>query len=113
MHLDHQPVRPGRNRGFGQRFDQPRNPCSVARIHDHRQMGLMFEQGHGGNIEGVAGLGFEGADSAFAVLSKYMKNREFSRENLSRGFKYLMGKGFDYDDARAALERLGAETEEE
>jgi len=24
-----------------------------------------------------------------------------------------MGKGFDYDDARAALERLGAETEEE
>lgn len=42
-----------------------------------------------------------------------MKNREFSRENLSRGFKYLMGKGFDYDDARAALERLGAETEEE
>ena len=54
-----------------------------------------------------------GADSAFAVLSKYMKNREFSRENLSRGFKYLMGKGFDYDDARAALERLGAETEEE
>lgn len=41
-----------------------------------------------------------------------MKTANFLRENLSRGFKYLMGKGFDYDDARAALERLGAETEE-
>lgn len=53
-----------------------------------------------------------GEEAAFSVLTKYMKNREFSRENLYKAFKYLMGKGFDYDEAKSALERLGADTEE-
>ena len=53
-----------------------------------------------------------GEDAAFSVLTKHMRGREFTRENWSKGFKYLMGKGFDYDEAKSALERLGAETEE-
>lgn len=54
-----------------------------------------------------------GEDAAFAVLSKYIKGRELSRENLSRAFKYLLGKGFDYDEAKSALGRLAADPEEE
>lgn len=54
-----------------------------------------------------------GEDAAFSVLTKYMKNREFTRDNLYKAFKYLMGKGFEYDEAKSALERMGAETEED
>lgn len=53
-----------------------------------------------------------GEESAFAVLSKYMKNKEVNRENLYKAFRYLTSKGFDYDEAKSALERLSAELEE-
>lgn len=64
--------------------------------------------------EALAGLEGE-EDAAAKVLSKYMKNREFTRENLAKAYRHLMSKGFDYDTAKAALESLrgGLEEEEE
>ncbi len=53
-----------------------------------------------------------GEETAFSVLSKYMKNKEANRENLYKAFRYLTGKGFDYDEAKYALEKFGAESEE-
>ena len=52
-------------------------------------------------------------EAAFSVLSKYMKNKEFTRENLHKAFRYLMSKGFDYDEAKSALEKLGTDLGEE
>lgn len=56
----------------------------------------------------VAELAGEG-DAASAVLKKYMRGREFTRENLAKAFRYLMSKGFDCDTAKEALASLGAE----
>ena len=42
-----------------------------------------------------------------------MKNKEFTRENLHKAFRYLMSKGFDYDEAKSALEKLGTDLGEE
>ena len=57
--------------------------------------------------------GTEGeADAAKAVLAKYMKNREFTRENLYKGYRHLLSKGFDYDTAKEAMQSLGADEEE-
>ena len=53
------------------------------------------------------------ADAAKSVAEKYMRGREFTKENLSRTFRYLMGRGFDYETAKDALASLGADTDEE
>ena len=51
----------------------------------------------------------EGAeeDAAKAILTKYMRNKPFDKETLSKAYRYLMGKGFDYETAKAALASLG------
>lgn len=51
-------------------------------------------------------------DAAAAVLKKYMRGREFSKENLSKAFRHLMSKGFDYDTAKDALASLGQDAED-
>jgi len=50
--------------------------------------------------------------AARAVFLKYMRGKEFTKENLYKAFRYLMGKGFDYDTARAAMEELKNEDED-
>lgn len=51
----------------------------------------------------------EGAEeeAAKAILTKYMRNKPFDKETLSKAYRYLMGKGFDYETAKAALASLG------
>ena len=46
-------------------------------------------------------------EAAAAALAKYMRGRECTRENLSKAFRHLMAKGFDYDTAKDALAALG------
>jgi regulatory protein len=46
-------------------------------------------------------------EAAKNILQKYMRSKEPTRENLSKGFRYLMSKGFDYDVAKQALSALG------
>jgi hypothetical protein len=36
-----------------------------------------------------------------------MRGKEFNQDNLYKGFKYLMSKGFDYDIAKSAIEKYG------
>lgn len=63
-------------------------------------------------IDGVLGETEEDGEAAFAVLEKYMRGKEISKDNLYKGFKYLMSKGYDYDTAKAALERMGNDNED-
>ena len=49
----------------------------------------------------------ENADEASAVLEKYMRGKEGTKENLYKGLKYLLSKGFGYDTAKRALEKFG------
>ena len=50
-------------------------------------------------------------EAASAALKKYMRGREFTKENLSKAYRHLMSKGFDYETAKAALASLGADEE--
>ena len=47
------------------------------------------------------------SENAAAVARKYMKNKEKSRENTLKCYKYLLSKGFDYDTAKEVAEREG------
>jgi regulatory protein len=49
----------------------------------------------------------EDVSEVINLLKKYMRGKAFTKENLYKGFKYLLSKGYDYDVAKAAIERVG------
>lgn len=49
----------------------------------------------------------EDGGEAVKILQKYMRGKEFTKENLYKGFKYLLSKGYSYDTAKSALEEVG------
>ena len=50
--------------------------------------------------------------TASAVLEKYMRNKTCDKETLQKAYRYLMGKGFDYEIIRTALRLYGADDDE-
>jgi regulatory protein len=48
----------------------------------------------------------EDSDEVKALLTKYLRGKEFTKENLYKGFKYLLSKGYDYDVAKDAIQSL-------
>ena len=50
--------------------------------------------------------------AAKTILGKYMRGKVADTQTLQKAYRYLMGKGFDYEVAKAALSSLG-EIEEE
>ena len=45
-------------------------------------------------------------ENALLVAEKHIKNIEKTKENLSKTYRYLISKGFTYDDANYAIEKL-------
>ena len=46
-------------------------------------------------------------DAAVKILQKYLRSKEITKETLQKAFRYLMGKGFDCDVAKTALQKFG------
>ncbi|MDE6586022.1 MAG: RecX family transcriptional regulator [Clostridia bacterium] len=63
-------------------------------------------------IEEVLSETEEDSGAALAVLKKYLRSKEPSKENLYKGFKYLLSKGYGYDTAKSAVSALGLEDED-
>ncbi|MBQ8886039.1 MAG: RecX family transcriptional regulator [Clostridia bacterium] len=51
-------------------------------------------------------------ETAKRLLEKYLRGKALDRGNLQKGFRYLIGKGFEYETARRAIAALG-EVEDE
>jgi regulatory protein len=49
----------------------------------------------------------EDGEEVKQLLQKYMRGKEPTKENLYKGFKYLLSKGYDYEVAKKALQSLG------
>ncbi len=47
------------------------------------------------------------ADEALRVIEKYLRGKENTKENVYKGMKYLLSKGYSYDTAKQAAEKLG------
>ena len=45
--------------------------------------------------------------TATGILQKYMRGKTADKETLQKAYRYLMGKGFSYDVAKAALSAFG------
>ena len=46
-------------------------------------------------------------DSAVKIAEKYLKNKQKDKQNILKCYKYLLSKGFSYDTAKTAVERIG------
>lgn len=44
--------------------------------------------------------------AATALAEKYLKNKPKDRETLQKAYRYLMGKGYEFDTAKSALSAL-------
>ena len=51
-------------------------------------------------------------DTATGILQKYMRGKVADKETLHKAFRYLMGKGFDYEIVKSALSAFGDLDEE-
>lgn len=60
-------------------------------------------------IDAALGSLEDGAEeeAAKTILQKYMRNKVCDKETLQKAYRYLMGKGFDYETTKAALASLG------
>jgi SOS response regulatory protein OraA/RecX len=47
--------------------------------------------------------------NAKAVAEKYLKNKETTKENMAKAYRYLIGRGFSYEDATFALSFFNGE----
>lgn len=54
----------------------------------------------------------EDQSEAATILKKYLRGKQFSKENLYKGFRYLLSKGYDYETAKAATELAGEDDED-
>ncbi len=64
--FDNQTVRAHRDSAPAKDFDQVGPSATLARVDYHRQVGFLFGGRHGGEVQGVAGVAFEGPDASFA-----------------------------------------------
>ncbi len=48
-------------------------------------------------------------ENAKVVAEKHLKNKELTKENMAKTYRYLIGRGFSYDEATYALSCLGGE----
>ncbi len=45
-------------------------------------------------------------ENAKKVAEKYLKNKELTKENLAKAFRYLVGRGFSYEEVDYALKEF-------
>lgn len=50
-------------------------------------------------------VNFSSLESACGLAEKRLKNKEKTQENLAKTYRYLLGKGFSYEDAKKAIDK--------
>lgn len=46
-------------------------------------------------------------EEIFVLLEKYLRGKQRTKENIYKGCRYLISRGYDYDKVKAACDRLG------
>ncbi|MGN1103579.1 MAG: RecX family transcriptional regulator [Candidatus Coproplasma sp.] len=50
-------------------------------------------------------------DEVLTLLKKYLRGKPYSEENIYKGCRYLISKGYDYDTVKSASERIDEDTD--
>ncbi|MBO5328689.1 MAG: regulatory protein RecX, partial [Clostridia bacterium] len=54
----------------------------------------------------------EDQEEVYNLAKKHLRGKEINKINLAKTLKYLMGKGYGYDVAKSAVERIGSVDED-
>lgn len=54
----------------------------------------------------------EDEGAAAAIMEKYLRGKDISKQNLYKGYNYLLSKGYSYDTAKAAMQKFGEADED-
>ena len=54
----------------------------------------------------------EDEDEVMAVVRKYMRGKEYSRENINKAIRHLISRGYSYETAKSAASKLGEDIDE-
>ena len=79
---------------------------------------IRMELKNKGLSDGAIDSALSGLDSeqeletAKGILEKYMRGKDADKNTLQKAYRYLMGKGFDYEVAKSALNAYGMDDEE-
>ncbi len=57
-------------------------------------------------IDSVLSNDLSSEETAYKIASKYLKNKEINRENIAKCYKYLLSKGFSYDEAKTVVDKF-------
>jgi regulatory protein len=60
--------------------------------------------------EAISELGDQ-SDAALAIAEKYMRGKEPDMKNVQKLYRHLLSKGFTYDDAKSAVDRIKQDEE--
>lgn len=67
----------------------------------------LLKRGVDGQIIASALDGYEDdEEKVYNLLLKYLRGKEINRENIYKGCRYLVSKGYDYDVVKAACGRI-------
>ncbi len=67
---------------------------------------LMKRGVDGGTVERVLSDYSDDEDEILALLKKYLRGKPATEENIYKGCRYLISRGYEYDKVKAACERL-------
>ncbi len=54
----------------------------------------------------------EDEDEVMAVVRKYMRGKEYSRENINKAIRHLISRGYSYETAKSAASKLGEDIDD-
>ena len=54
----------------------------------------------------------EDEDEVMAVVRKYMRGKEYSRENINKAIRHLISRGYSYETAESAASKLGEDIDD-
>ena len=56
---------------------------------------------------------YTGKEDAARLAEKHIRGKERTKENVAKTYRYLIGKGFSYEEAECAVKLLRGDDEQE
>ncbi len=86
---------------FAKRYVECNSKTQGKRLYEYK---LMMKGVKKDDInKGVAELEIDGRANAKEVAIKYLRNKDKTRENILKAYRYLIGRGFSYEEAEFAI----------
>ena len=85
------------------------NPTSLGRIVELLKPESFYKPAHRIIYDAMLNMFRKNEPIDIVTISEYLRNKENTIENTQKAFRYLIGRGFSYEDAEYALRNFNKE----